>query len=90
MSRKLKVFGGVYDGMNRLIVATPTKKAAYEAISRVRHVGAYSTWITYTSETGNTEELTIACGDPGIVFSKNVRGFGISFVRLTPREAGPS
>lgn len=32
--RKLTVYGGTYDGINRVIVAAPTKKSAYEVMKK--------------------------------------------------------
>ncbi|XAI95157.1 hypothetical protein [Microcystis phage Mwe-JY13] len=71
--RKLTVYGGTYDGRNRVIVAAPTKKAAYEAVSAVMHVGSYTTWSNYTSGTGADEEIAVATASPLTVFSKDER-----------------
>ena len=73
MSRPLTVYGGTYDGRNRVIVAAPTKKAAYEAISAVMQVGTYATWNNYTADTGNTEEVDVATSEPLTVFSRDER-----------------
>ncbi len=72
MARELKVYGGMYDGLNRVIVAATTKKAAYEAMkTKIGNIGSYNTWEQYTSDSGNTEELDAAIPEPGCVFSKN-------------------
>lgn len=68
MSRQLIVYGGTYDGRNRLIVAAYTKKAAYEAIAAVAPVGSYKTWNDYTSDTENENDVAVAAAEPGVVF----------------------
>jgi hypothetical protein len=69
MSRKLKVYGGCFDGATRQIVAAPTKKAAAEALEvSVYHFNEYS------CETGNLTELSVALADPGKPFSAPANG----------------
>lgn len=68
MSRGLKVYLCWLDGRNVYIVATPTKKAAYEAIRKVRRCGSYKTWDRFTSVTGNSEQIAKATAEPGRVF----------------------
>lgn len=83
--RKLKVFGGCYDGRNRLIVAAPTKRAAYDAMRGTdRFFSGYHSWNEYTCETGNDEELDVATAEPLAVFSQDIRGYGKPFIRLAP------
>jgi hypothetical protein len=68
VSREMKVFGGCYDGMTRVIVATTTKKAAFEAMSELKLCGGYSTWNEFTCETYNEKETKVALANPGVVF----------------------
>jgi len=69
----ITVYGGTYDGRRRMIVAAPTKKAAYEAIKKVLNVGCYASWNNYTSDTGNYEECKTAIAEPLTVFSRDDR-----------------
>lgn len=69
--RELVVWGGTYDGRNRMIVATRTKKAAYEAFNAVANVGSYSLWNQYTSDSGNETEITVTTAEPGTVFTSS-------------------
>lgn len=72
MARPLKIWGGTYDGVNRVIVATTTKKAAYEAMKNaIGNIGSYATWDQYTSDSGNEEEA-ITLVEPNVVFTKNI------------------
>lgn len=67
--RSLKVYGGVYDGRNRVIVAAPTKKAAFEAVQDAfPNIGRHH-WNGYTSTTGNPVEVEAAMSKPGTVFA---------------------
>lgn len=74
MGRQLKVYGGCYDGRNRVIVAAATKRAAYEAVKAALGSISYYGWDEYTSETWNDREVEFATSAPGTVFSaKNDR-----------------
>lgn len=69
----MTVYGGTYDGRRRVIVAAPTKKAAYQAMKDAHsgsYCGSYSTWSQYTSETGNEEECRVARAEPLTVFHR--------------------
>lgn len=65
----LKVYGGCYDGKNRVIVAASSKKAAHALVSAALRGMSYHGWNEYTSETGNEFELSVALAEPGSVFS---------------------
>jgi len=74
MKDKLKVYGGTYDGRNRVIVAAPSKRAAYDAISKaIRGVGGYKSWDAYTSDSDNEIEVSVATASPLTVFIKDER-----------------
>lgn len=60
----LKVWGGIFDGTTRQIVATKTKKAAAEALGL-----SYYHFNEYACDTGNDVELRVALAEPGVVFS---------------------
>lgn len=61
--RELKVWGGSYDGMYRVIVATKTKKRAIELFGI-----SYSRFKDYYCETKNEQEIVIATSKPNTVF----------------------
>lgn len=83
MARKLKVYGGTYDGMHRMIVAAETKRSAHLAMfDSFPSIGSYSTWDKWTSETGNEEELSIALKHPLIIFKRLDRYGGGKFERV--------
>lgn len=65
---KLKVYGGCYDGKNRVIVAAKNKKSAHAAVDAAIGISYYG-WDMYTAETGNEKELFLALSSPGVVFS---------------------
>lgn len=65
----MKVYGGCFDGRNRLIVAAKSKKAAHAAMVALRPNLSYSTFTAFGSETGNTLELKTALAKPGTVFT---------------------
>jgi hypothetical protein len=65
--RKLKVYGGCLDGMNRTIVAATSKKIAAQ-LCKV----CYNHFNSYATETGNKEELDIALSSPQTVFKRNI------------------
>lgn len=65
----MTVYGGIYDGRRRMIVAAPTKKAAHAAMQIVTpSIGTLKTWHNWTAETGNAEECAIARAEPLTVF----------------------
>lgn len=72
--KKLTVYGGCYDGKNRVIVAAPTKKAAHAAVKNVLGGISYYAWDQYTSDTGNEVELQTALAKPLAVFSVSING----------------
>lgn len=63
----LKVYGTSY-GTKRRIVAAPSKAAAARALG----ISIY-TARAYMSETGNADEIMLATGAPGRVFSATAR-----------------
>lgn len=78
MERPLKVYGGCYDGKNRLVVASSTKKAAWEAVNAIGRI-SYNTWDQYTSETSNETELAVALAQPLTVFTRNATDWNGAF-----------
>lgn len=76
----MKVFGGTFDGRNRVIVAAKTKKAAHAAIAQFLHLSYYG-FDMYGGETWNETELKVALESPGTVFSSLDRE--MCFRRLT-------
>lgn len=80
----MKVFGGCFDGRNRLIVASKTKKAAYEAIREACYGRlSYHGFSEFACETGNGTELSTALAAPGVVFSQDIRGWDNPFLPCT-------
>lgn len=82
----MTVYGGTYDGRRRVIVAAPTKKAAYQAMKGAHsgsYCGSYSTWSQYTSETGNEEECRVARAEPLTVFHRLDQN-GTTFEKVKP------
>ena len=77
----MKVWGGNYDGVHRVIVAAKTAKAAHEAVSKHFRVSYYS-WRQFTTETANQEELEVALAAPGTVFRKRAVRFGDKFMEV--------
>lgn len=70
MSRPLKVYGTLMmrrGKQYRVVVASATKKAAYEAMSR-HTKSSYKAWDAYTSETGNKKEVEVATSKPNVVW----------------------
>lgn len=67
---KLKVYGGCYDGQNRLIVAATSLKAAHGLVTQgtARHI-PFNSYRLHTAVTGNQREVEVATGSPGTVFS---------------------
>lgn len=63
-TKKLKVFGGCFDGRNREIVAASSKVEAGRLFGRKSH-----TMRDFCCETGNTEEVETAMSQPGVVFT---------------------
>lgn len=68
MARELKVYGGCYDGRNRVIVAAPTMKAAHEAVNKALGGVSMYSYRTYTDESGNDVELALCLPSPLTVF----------------------
>ena len=66
----MKVFGGTYDGRNRVIVAAPSKKKAHEAVSKALLGVSYYSWDLYTAESKNQEEVALSKSLPLRVFTK--------------------
>lgn len=69
MTKKLKVFHGRFDGTNREMVATATKKEAAELFGFSLH-----TLNQYASITGNKDDIAVALTKPGTVFIKHRNG----------------
>lgn len=72
MPRPLKVYGTLTmrhksGKQHRIIVAAPTKKAAYQAMYAAGHMDSYYSWNMFSSETGNPAELKAALAQPGVV-----------------------
>jgi hypothetical protein len=78
MPKKLKVYGTSF-GTRRRIVAAPSRAAAMRALGLT-----YYTAREYMDETGNAEELALAGGSPGVVFSKPLAPYGAPFVQEPP------
>lgn len=88
MARKLKVYGGTYDGRNRVIVAAPNRADALRALNAAGHQMSMHGFREYGSETGNAHEIDVAATSPGTVFRRLDR-YGPSagaFVALTPKD----
>ena len=83
MARNLKVYGGCYDGKNRVIVAAPNKKAAWEAVSKVWGISYYS-WNEFTSVTGNSAELKAAISQPLTALTQTINARDSVFVKAVP------
>lgn len=71
-SKILTVYGGCYDGRNRVFVAAPTKKSAYEAVSSCFPGLSYYGWNAFTSDSGNEYEISIAVPHPLCVYQRSV------------------
>lgn len=84
---KLKVYGGCYDGKNRVVVAAATKKAAYAAMAPYIS-STYHGWCQYTSVTGSPREVEAAMSAPGTAFS-GLNDYHSDFVALTKDEVKP-
>ena len=89
MAKELKVYGGIFDGSNREIVAAYTKKHAHELISRNRKM-SYKSFSDYSSQTGNKKEIEIATADPFTVFKTSYRTFDGVYVRADTEHSIPS
>lgn len=62
--KPLKVFGGCFDGVMRLVVAAPSQGVAAKAFGVTPYLMR-----EYASETGNEAERAAALSKPGVVFS---------------------
>ena len=71
MSKKLKVYGGCFDGLTRKIVATNSMRHAGELFG----VSAYA-MSGWCSETGNDVELDVALASPYTVFQISSKHLG--------------
>lgn len=78
---ELKVYGGCYDGKNRVIVAATSKKEAHAKMSAALHGISYYTWNEFTADTGDDKELAVALSAPGTVFSAK-NGYQSEFAAL--------
>jgi len=83
---KLKVFGGCYDGRNRVVVGAEIKKEAHAAVAKAISRISYYGWDQYTSESGNDEEVSMCSFEPGVVFSQGMNERRGRWIRLTPKE----
>jgi hypothetical protein len=66
---KLKVFGGCFDGKNRVICAAPSQKACVENLKAAGVNVSLHYFREHACDTGNEEELEIALANPGEVYS---------------------
>lgn len=88
--KKLNVYGGTYDGKNRVIVASPTKKAAYNAMkSAGLFNGGYGSWDAFTSDSGNETEVAVATPYPLTVFTRDNRDRLSDFSAVHKRDDAP-
>lgn len=86
MARKLKVYGGVFDGSHGVIVAAHSR---VEALAALRGAGlnlSMHGFRAYGSETGNPEQVAVATAAPGVVFRRLERNGDGPFVALTPKD----
>ncbi len=70
MVKKLKVWGGSWNGRGRAIVAAPTKKRAVELLKGVTGNFSRHYFDGYWCETGNAMELAMATKE-GVWISKD-------------------
>lgn len=71
MSRPLRVWCGNYDGRNKRMVATTTKKDAAQKIG----VSLYM-FSQFFCATGNKDDIAKAMESPGTVYAKPYANFG--------------
>lgn len=88
MARQMKVYGGCYDGRNRVIVAAPNKKAAWQAVNATWPPISYYSWDQFTSDTGNDDELAVALAEPLTVFIQNINARDGLFTKVIARLHG--
>lgn len=88
MARKMKVYGGCYDGRSRVIVAAPNKKAAWQAVNTIWPSISYYSWDSFTSDTGNDAELEVATAKPLTVFTQSVNARDGVFTEVIVRLHG--
>lgn len=72
MVKNLTVYGGCYDGKNRIFVAAPTKKRAHEAVRNAIGGLSYYSWNQYTADSSNDYEVSIAVTHPLCVYKMGV------------------
>lgn len=65
--RKLKVYGGTFDGKHREVVAVTSGKKAATMFGI-----SYNLFQQYGCETGNKKEIEAAMSQPGTVFIRKV------------------
>ncbi len=83
---KLKVYGGNFDGVNRVICAAPSLAAFHREMKAAGIASSMYHTRNYTCETGNEEELNLALSDPLAVFRKRDNFSGV-FVKLEKKSA---
>lgn len=73
MARRLKVYGGSYQGQQRAIIAAYNAQEVADA-----HGGASAYYIRgYWSVTGNEAEIATATARPGVLLIEKDRGTGV-------------
>lgn len=84
MSKKLKVYGGCFDGRNRLVTAAYSKREAFEQIKPVFPSLSYYTFNRYACETHNTHDIAIATAfaDRGVFKISITGGHSTLFMRV--------
>lgn len=87
-AKRLKVFGGCFDGTTRTIIAAPNQQTARAAFGVSSHA-----MVNYCSETWNEHEVSVAMSKPGVVFSGPNSTHTDEFVegnlRYNPRRPWP-
>ena len=74
MPRPMKVFGGSYDGLNRVVVAATSAEKAHAAIIAAGCHLSLSHFRGYGSESHNETELALCLPEPGVVFRRSLNG----------------
>lgn len=70
MTKKLKVYGGCYDGTWRVIAAATSLAEFYRILIKAGFNVSVRDITTYGGETGNANEIALATANPGVVFKK--------------------
>lgn len=83
MAKTLKVYGSTPDGRNRCIVATPSIKAAAEAMGVTYHYLR-----AYCAVTHNPVEVETAMAEPGVPFVRHMNS-SAPFQRLERGQHKP-